>query len=164
MRTLVITGHRPADLPWRYRENDPRCVALKSRLAEILRISYDRGYRTFVSGMALGVDTWFAESVLELRDEHPDVRLFAYIPFAGQDKLWPTESQARYKSLLMYANEVHAVCQAPSKSAFLARNIAMLDIADAVLAVWDGTSGGTGHCVRNAIERDLPLLIVDPTR
>ena len=29
-----FTGHRPGKLPWRYDEGDPRCLALKRRIAD----------------------------------------------------------------------------------------------------------------------------------
>ena len=34
--TCCFTGHRPSKLPWGTREEDPRCVALKGRIAAAL--------------------------------------------------------------------------------------------------------------------------------
>ena len=34
--TCCFTGHRPNKLPWGEEERDPRCLALKARLAELL--------------------------------------------------------------------------------------------------------------------------------
>ena len=36
--TCCFTGHRPDKLPWGIRENDPRCVDLKVRLAAALEL------------------------------------------------------------------------------------------------------------------------------
>lgn len=44
----------------------------------------------------------------------------------------------------------------------------MIDRADVLVAVWDGRGadavGGTGHCLRVALERGLPALWIDPAR
>ena len=34
--TCCFTGHRPDKLPWGTREEDPRCAALKGRIAAAL--------------------------------------------------------------------------------------------------------------------------------
>ena len=52
--TCCFTGHRPSKLPWGTREEDPRCVALKGRIAAALEEEYAAGVRHFISGMARG--------------------------------------------------------------------------------------------------------------
>ena len=74
-QTCCFTGHRPDKLPWGTREDDPRCLALKARLAGALARAYGAGFRHFVCGMARGCDLYFAEAVLALREEHPGVTL-----------------------------------------------------------------------------------------
>ena len=41
--TCCFTGHRPDKLPWGTREEDPRCVALKGRIAAALEEEYAGG-------------------------------------------------------------------------------------------------------------------------
>ena len=69
--TCSFTGHRPEKLPWKDNEADPRCAALKERLAEAVEQAYDRGKRHFMCGMARGADFYFCEAVLALRDRCP---------------------------------------------------------------------------------------------
>ena len=38
--SCCFTGHRPAKLPWGYRESDPRCVSLKRRIADAVEAAY----------------------------------------------------------------------------------------------------------------------------
>ena len=33
--SCCFTGHRPAKLPWRYDESDPRCLRLKDRIVAL---------------------------------------------------------------------------------------------------------------------------------
>ena len=42
------------------------------------------------------------------------------------------------------------------------RNQQMVDYADGLIAVWDGTSTGTGDVIRRAEKRQLPLFIYWP--
>jgi uncharacterized phage-like protein YoqJ len=42
------------------------------------------------------------------------------------------------------------------------RNEWMVDRADQVIAIWDGTSGGTANCVEYATKMNKPILRIDP--
>ena len=52
--SCCFTGHRPAKLPWGYRESDPRCVSLKRRIADAVEAAYQENCRHFLCGMAQG--------------------------------------------------------------------------------------------------------------
>ena len=67
-RTCCFSGHRPDKLPWGFDEQDPRCTAIKRSLSRELERLYHRGFRHFISGMAMGCDLYFAEAALELRE------------------------------------------------------------------------------------------------
>lgn len=75
MKELICacTGHRLQNLPFRFNEMDERCISLKERLYVCVENIIKKGVTRFVSGMAIGVDLFFAEIVIELRDEkYPD--------------------------------------------------------------------------------------------
>ena len=55
-KTCCFTGHRSAKLPWGANENDPRCLRLKSDLADAVEAVYEGGVRHFICGMAEGCD------------------------------------------------------------------------------------------------------------
>ena len=96
--TCCFTGHRPSKLPWGTREEDPRCVALKGRIAAALEEEYAAGVRHFISGMARGADLYFAEAVLALKERRPDVLLECARPCESQADRWPEEERARYQN------------------------------------------------------------------
>ena len=88
IQTCCFTGHRPQSFPWKYNEADPRCLLLKFRLKrQIIQAVKQDGVRHFLTGMALGVDTWAAEIVLSLRKRW-SLTLEAVIPCKGQDARW----------------------------------------------------------------------------
>lgn len=39
----------------------------------------------------------------------------------------------------------------------------MVDRCDRLIAVWDGSNGGTGNCVKYAKEVGKPIVVINPT-
>ncbi|MDR1629731.1 MAG: DNA-protecting protein DprA [Oscillospiraceae bacterium] len=48
------------------------------------------------------------------------------------------------------------------RTAPLRRNIAIIEYADFVVALWDGASSGTKHVIDNCEKRNIPLLVFFP--
>lgn len=72
-QSCCFTGHRPQSLPFRFNENDERCIDLKRRLKDaIIEMITQNGVTHFISGMAIGVDMYAAEIVLELKETYPN--------------------------------------------------------------------------------------------
>ena len=92
----AFTGHRPKSFPWGYNESAPDCAALKKVLAEQITVLADEGVTGFISGMALGVDLWTAEIVLDLRMKNSRLKLCCALPCEGQERKWPSSTQKRY--------------------------------------------------------------------
>ena len=142
---ICCTGHRPKSLPTGY-DTAPLIALAKPWLAA-------RKPDAVISGMALGWDTAVAIAALEL-----GIPVHAYIPFVGQADAWPQRAQTEYQSLLLRCAEIKVICP-PGYEAWKmqARNEAMVDAADLVLALWNGEKGGTGNCCRYATEKGKPI-------
>ncbi|ANY67686.1 hypothetical protein BBD42_15340 [Paenibacillus sp. BIHB 4019] len=150
-KTACFTGHRPNKIGG-YNENNPQRRAIKQRLRTEIINAILAGYDTFISGLALGIDTDAAEIVIELREtDYPEIKLIGAVPFAGQEKAWPSASQERWRRIVERCDTVHYVSDCGFASwKMQRRNEWMVDYASLVIAVWDGTSGGTGNCVEYA--------------
>ncbi|MFS0841191.1 SLOG family protein [Paenibacillus sp. 1P03SA] len=148
--TVCFTGHRPSKLGG-YNENNPVMQYVKRELAAKIDAAIANGHKTFISGMALGVDTVAAEIVLARRSTGSSIRLIAAIPFSGQENRWNEESRVHWANIVQAADGVFYV-NAPGYAAWKmqTRNEWMVDRSSLVIAVWDGTSGGTGNCVKYA--------------
>ena len=162
-RCCAFTGHRPKKFPWGYNEADPRCVALKKALAgEIVKL-VDTGYTDFFSGMAEGVDTWAALTVLALKKENPALRLHCVLPCEGQADRWSASARERYFSILEQVDEIVYVRREYSRGCMLERNRCLVDHAACLLAVYNGERrGGTAMTVRCAQRLGRKIIILDP--
>ena len=156
--TCAFTGHRPQKLPWGSREEDPRCRALKRLLDEAVAQAAERGFRTFLCGMALGCDTYFAEAVVKRRETEPSLRLEAVLPCPEQTDRWPEADRRRYEALLMRCDGLTVLEDAYSDGCLLRRNRAMVDRAGLLITVYDGSGGGTGSTIQYARSRGVELL------
>ena len=83
---VCFTGHRPEKLDM------PEGKVKSALLREIMKAIED-GFNVFISGMARGVDMLATEIVLELKEEHPDIKLIAAVPFEGFEKKWSRDNQ-----------------------------------------------------------------------
>lgn len=161
--SCCFTGHRPAKLPWGLHEEDPGCMALKERIRDAVESAYAEGYRHFLCGMALGCDLYFGEIVLALRERHPDITLEAAIPCPTQADNWTDDQRARYHSLLDRCDLETLVSEKYVPGCMQRRDRYMVDHASLLLAVFDGTPGGTRYTIQYAMSRgveiiDLPVL------
>jgi len=93
VNSCAFTGHRPHKFPWKYAEDDPRCLSLKQTMyAEIERLAAAGVYH-FFSGMALGVDLWASQMVLDLRSTYPNLILHCILPCERQEVKWPEKNR-----------------------------------------------------------------------
>lgn len=99
-----------------------------------------------ISGMAQGWDMALAQCAINMK-----IPLWAYIPFVGQEQVWPQATRLYYLELLRRAEKV-VVCSEGgyTKAAMHVRNRRMVNDCDALLALWDGSDGGTANCISYA--------------
>ena len=163
-RTCCFTGHRPEKLPWGLNENDPRCLAVKRSLVRELDGLYRRGFRHFISGMAMGCDLYFAEAVLVLRARCPEVTVEGAVPCPTQAQKWPEDLRRRWRDILDACDLETVVQQHYDRFCMFRRDRYMVDRSSAVLAVFDGTPGGTQYTLNYAMNKKREILLLDPAR
>ena len=160
--TCCFTGHRPNRLPSGYRRDPSACAPLRSALREAILQAVRDGFTTFVSGMALGVDTWAAEEVLALKAAGQPLRLIAALPCPEQDARWGETDRQQYRALLERADDVFLASDRYTPYCMGARNRWMTAHSSRLIAVFDGGSGGTANTVRYADEQGLEIVRIDP--
>ena len=161
-QTCCFTGHRPEKLPWGNNEADPACAALKARLWDVVEEAYRGGMRHFICGMARGCDLYFAETVLRLRSQYPDITLEAAIPCASQSSGWRREERERWQAILAACDLETLVQEKYDPGCMLRRNRYMVDHSALVIAVYDGSDGGTRRTLEYAIRKKVPFVDINP--
>ncbi len=162
-RCCAFTGHRPKKFPWGYDEADARCVALKKKLSTEITKLVEIGYTDFFSGMAEGVDTWAALSVLAHKQKNPALKLHCVLPCEGQADHWLASARELYYSILEQSDSVVYVSREYREGVMLKRNRYLVDHANCLLAVYNGEwRGGTAMTVRYAQKKGRKVVILDP--
>lgn len=156
---IAITGHRPNKLGNDYDLKSPLILKIKDKIQSIIdhEILQFKDI-TLITGMALGIDTLFAKIAIESK-----LPFIAAIPFEGQEKMWPTKSQSLYYDIRSKASSTRVICDggySPQKMQI--RNEWMVNNCDLLIAVWDGTSGGTANCVKYAESVGKQIIRINP--
>lgn len=150
------TGHRPDKLGFEWDGRGRVSDAIRKALDEVHRDSPP--ITGFISGMALGFDMILAEWALD--KGYP---VAAAVPFEGQEKRWPLKSQERYYRILTNPLVSKHVTNdrpdhPPATWMFRARNEWMVQHCNALIACWDGSKGGTAHCIEVAQRVKRPIV------
>ncbi len=157
----AFTGHRPERLPWGYDEEDYRCIQFKVDLETQIRTLYAQGITHYISGMALGTDQYFAETVLALQDQGVDIILECAIPCETQSKSWTLLQKERYRRIIDHAQLETVVQNHYTRDCMMRRNRYMVNSANTLLAAYDGNSkGGTARTIAYAMKKNVNLLIL----
>jgi len=157
-KTCTFTGHRESKLPWRDNENDIRCLRLKKHLYDAVEAVFHSGVRHYICGMASGSDLYFAEAVLQLRQEHPEITLEAAIPCEGQSARWSTAQRNRYDRIVSECDYQTVIQKEYTPECMLRRNRYMVDESDYLISAYNGTPGGTRSTLLYAIRQGLQII------
>ena len=149
-QTCCFTGHRPQKL---HMPEEEVCQGLLGAVMQ----AYEDGYRTFITGMAMGVDIWAGEAVLKLKEEYPDIRLIAAVPYPGQERNFPLEWKTKYAKLLAQCDQAEILSTEYRKGVFHSRDRWMVDHSSRIIAVYNGEPGGTAMTISYAKKEGLEL-------
>ena len=156
-----VTGHRPNKL-WGYGE-EAKIPEEKMRVYFMNTLLGMKATEA-ITGMALGVDTIYARAVLGLKDMGYDVKLTCAIPCRNHNSKWKSQKAIdEYNYILSRADKVVLVSDCDYNNAVMQlRNEWIVDNSDVIIAVWDGSKGGTDNCVKYAKARNKELRYVRP--
>ncbi|OMF76704.1 SLOG family protein [Paenibacillus glucanolyticus] len=179
---IGFTGHRPKKLGG-YNLSAPGYLKMQEDLEYYIRRNLEV-YDQVVchSGLALGGDTIWSKAILAMKDAYPGRVLFhAEIPMMEQADTWFKSSdiefwhkqirQADFKTVYGSLAEYNKITDKKKRDAIRKkraselldlRNRGMLDHSDMLLALHDGSKGGTGNAVAYAKEINVEMYVVHP--
>ena len=154
--TIAVTGHRPDKLNREWNMNGPLS---KKIYQELLKKIEHYKPTTLITGMALGVDILFANVAINKK-----IPFIAAIPCKGQENKWSDSSQKLYRRIINdpLCSPYYVTEGRFKPNCMQLRNIWMCDRADLLIAVWDGSTGGTYNCVNYAVDKGLEIVRIDP--
>ena len=129
-------------------------------LIKNIKLAISQGATHFISGMALGVDMWAAEAIIELKEKGLDITLEAALPHKKQSAGWNASHKARYTAILKKCDKITCVSEHYTHYCMMKRNQYMVDSSDLVIAVTDDFSGGSGKTVLYARSKNVPVRII----
>ncbi|MBR2965381.1 MAG: DUF1273 family protein [Clostridia bacterium] len=162
MGRVSFTGYRPEKLPFCEGE-DEKYLCFRKTLYKVIKRLAELGYTDFISGIAMGFDTWVAEDVLALKKEVPEVTLECAVPFPEQADKWPREDKIRRSRIIESSDNVVVTSLEYTKSAYFKRNRYMVDNSEVVVCCYDGKSGGTAYTVEYARKEAKTVIQINPT-
>lgn len=163
MSIVAATGHRPNRLDKDYFNVTPLTKAIYSKMLAFIQ---DKKVTEAITGMALGIDQLWAEAAIQLQ-----IPLTCVIPFRGQELIWSKTHQRLYHHILSKAAKIIYVHDEPAPAEkwriytwLEDRNQYMVDIAQELFAIYDGSPGGTQNCINYAkrTKPDMPIHLINP--
>jgi uncharacterized phage-like protein YoqJ len=165
--SCAIAGHNPQRFKFKYNEEAPLCRSLKAALMEQIKTLYSKGVRIFCVGCAVGVDTWAAEIVLELKQQtdFSDIEIFCAIPFPDHTEKFTAGQKKRYEKILSQCTGKEVINRHYSPVAYKRLNYFLVDKSQYLIAVYDQDKSerqGLGQMVNYAIKNNRQIIFIHP--
>lgn len=160
----AFTGHRCQNIQERFDDKSSFVLEIKNKLKEEIEYSINELHcDTFMSGMALGIDLWAAQAVLDLKQKYPNIKLYCVVPCKTQSDKWNSYYKWRYQNILNRADEIIYTGSVYTKECMKIRNEYLINYADVLIAVFDKTkqTSGTAQTLRLAGKKNIKTLIID---
>ena len=153
--TVCFTGHR--------RILQEHFGTLAQRLKTILVQLINEGYVYFGAGGALGFDTLAAQTVLELKNEYPEIKLILVLPCLSQTRGWSTRDIETYEDIKSKADKVVYTSQEYTRGCMHKRNRHLVDNSSVCICYLTESTGGTAYTVDYAKTKNLTVINLGET-
>ncbi len=148
--SCCFTGHRSID------QND--YSAIKEKTKNIVISLIQKGVIEFYAGGALGFDTLAAETVLELKNDYPQIELILALPCPEQTKGWKEEDVKKYNYIKERAKKVVYTSNKFFHGCMHVRNRYLVDNSIFCVCYLIKDSGGTAYTVNYAKHNGLTVI------
>ncbi len=144
-----VTGHRTlyADFDEEFTE-------------EVFLRLIERGFDTFLVGMAVGFDTACFKILEKLRKEYKYIKIIACVPCPEQASRFNFFQKKEYERMLKSADEVTVLSEFYTKWCMQKRNEFMVNNSSVVVCYVRKQSGGTVNTLKYALKKGLEIIKV----
>ena len=149
-KTCCFTGHR--NIP----KVDYSLIKEKLKKEIIKLIEQDVCY--FGAGGALGFDTIAAQTVLELKEVYPNIKLILVLPCKNQTYRWQEKDKEVYEDIKRRCDKYVYIAEEFSSQCMLKRNRRLVDNSKYCICYLTREQGGTAYTVKYAINKGLNVI------
>ncbi len=132
--------------------------ALVAALDRRLRFLYDEGVRHYYAGGALGFDMFASVTLLNLKNELPELSLTLALPCRIHTRGWSRGDIELFAHIKSRADEVVCLSDIYHPGCMSARNRFMVDRSAVCVCYLTQVSGGTAYTVGYARKRGLEVI------
>ena len=143
-----FTGHRPDKIELGEKE-------IKPMLEKAIDKAIENGYITFITGMAMGVDIWAAEIVVDRKKYNKELHLVCALPHPGFETRRSIFEKMRFNKIVKNADIVREINSHYFTGCYQVRNEWMVDRSSLVIAVFNGQRSGTKNTVDYALRKGV---------
>ena len=133
---------------------------IKPLLEKAINDAIADGYITFITGMAMGVDIWAAEIVLEKKKSSKDLHLICALPHPNFESRRSITEKMRFNKIIKKADIVKKISDHYFTGCYQVRNEWMVDRANLVIAVFNGQKSGTKNTIDYAKRKGVNVINV----
>lgn len=153
LKRLAITGYKQHELGI-FDDKNPGIRFIKKALENHLRVLIDEGLEWVIISGQLGVETWAAEVMLDLKEEYPELKYAVLTPFLDQEKRWNEAKQEKYQMILEMADFHRSLTNRPYEAPwqFIEKNKFFLRNSDGMLIVYDEEMDGSPKFTKKEAE------------
>lgn len=149
-KTCCFTGHRKlegADLE-----------LIVEKLKEEISKLIEKGFNRFVTGGALGFDTFAALIVIKLKEKYPKIKLSLVLPCRSQTRRWSPEDKEIYDFIKYNADDITYAQEEYSAGCMFKRNRMLVDLSSVCICYLISDEGGTAYTVGYAKKQNLEII------
>lgn len=149
-KTCCFTGHRT--IPFDKQQWLKEC--LERTLVELIQ----QGIIYFGAGGAIGFDTLAAQTVIELRERYPAIKLIMVLPCKTQADRWNERDKKIYEDILGQADKRVYISEQYYDGCMHARNRHLVDCSGTCVGYLTKNSGGTAYTVDYARKKGVRVI------
>ncbi len=149
-KTCCFTGHRKIPIK-EYKHISKR---LQTEIIKLI----EKGVMYFGVGGALGFDTLAAQTILNLRNQYPQIKLILVLPCKNQTLNWKENDIIEYKRIKNACDKYVYVSESYSKECMYKRNRHLVDNSKYCICYLKFNTGGTSYTVKYAAQKQLSII------
>ncbi|EKU47476.1 DUF1273 domain-containing protein [Staphylococcus massiliensis] len=143
-KTAYFTGYKPFELNI-FNDNCDEVKYLKKFIRNKLITYIEEGLEWVLTQGQLGIEMWVAQTVIELKEEYPQIKLGIITPFEEVTAKWNEENTLKFEQVASKADYVNSIYHAPYQGPhqFKACDQFMLDHTDLTIMIYDDEMEGS---------------------